>query len=74
MPSNSLRQAPQPARDRAAREAVTADAKVLADGTANGLYNRPTILADVLPGARIHLEVTFGPVLVAQPVNDADDV
>jgi acyl-CoA reductase-like NAD-dependent aldehyde dehydrogenase len=52
---------------------VTAEAKVLAGGTANGLYNRPTILADVLPGARIHLEETFGPVLVAQPVNDADD-
>jgi acyl-CoA reductase-like NAD-dependent aldehyde dehydrogenase len=64
------------ARERVAQqvqEAVTAGARVLAGGTADGPCYRPTILADVPPGARIHAEETFGPVLVAQPVDDADE-
>ena len=64
------------ARERVAREveeAVTDGAKVLAGGTADGPCYRPTILADVPAGARIHSEETFGPVLVAQPVDDADE-
>jgi acyl-CoA reductase-like NAD-dependent aldehyde dehydrogenase len=40
---------------------------------ADGPCYRPTVLADVPPGARIHSEETFGPVLVAQPVADADE-
>jgi acyl-CoA reductase-like NAD-dependent aldehyde dehydrogenase len=39
----------------------------------NGPCYRPTILADVPAGARIHSEETFGPVLIAQPVGDADE-
>jgi acyl-CoA reductase-like NAD-dependent aldehyde dehydrogenase len=64
------------ARDRVAREveeAVAAGARILAGGSAQGPCYRPTILADVPPGARIHSEETFGPVLVAQPVSDADE-
>jgi acyl-CoA reductase-like NAD-dependent aldehyde dehydrogenase len=54
-------------------EAVAAGAKVLAGGRAYGPCYRPTILADVPAGARIHSEETFGPVLVAQPVADAEE-
>jgi acyl-CoA reductase-like NAD-dependent aldehyde dehydrogenase len=54
-------------------EAIAAGAKVLAGGTADGPCYRPTILADVPAGARIHSEETFGPVLVTQPVRDADE-
>jgi acyl-CoA reductase-like NAD-dependent aldehyde dehydrogenase len=64
------------ARDRVAREvdeAIAAGAKVLAGGTADGPCYLPTILADVPDGARIHSEETFGPVLVAQPVDDAEE-
>ncbi len=64
------------ARDRVAREvdeAVAAGAKVLAGGRTDGPCYRPTVLADVPPGARIHSEETFGPVLDAQPVADADE-
>jgi acyl-CoA reductase-like NAD-dependent aldehyde dehydrogenase len=58
---------------REVNEAVAAGAKVLAGGTADGPCYRPTILVDVPEGARIHSEETFGPVLVAQPVADADE-
>jgi acyl-CoA reductase-like NAD-dependent aldehyde dehydrogenase len=54
-------------------EAVAAGARVLAGGSADGPCYRPTILADVPAGARIHSEETFGPVLVAQPVADAEE-
>ncbi len=54
-------------------EAIAAGAKVLAGGAADGPCYQPTILADVPAGARIHSEETFGPVLVAQPVRDADE-
>ena len=54
-------------------EAVAAGAKVLTGGSADGPCYRPTILADVPDGARIHSEETFGPVLVAQAVQDADE-
>jgi acyl-CoA reductase-like NAD-dependent aldehyde dehydrogenase len=64
------------ARDRVAREveeAVAAGAKVLAGGDTDGPCYRPTILAGVPAGARIHSEETFGPVLVAQPVDNAEE-
>ena len=54
-------------------EAVGAGAKVLAGGRAEGPCYQPTILADVPAGARIHAEETFGPVLVAQPADTAED-
>ena len=46
---------------------------MLAGGGADGPCYRPTILADVPAGARIHSEETFGPVLVAQPVDNAEE-
>jgi acyl-CoA reductase-like NAD-dependent aldehyde dehydrogenase len=64
------------ARDRVAREvdeAVAEGAKVLTGGGSDGPCYQPTILADVPAGARIHSEETFGPVLVAQPVDSADE-
>jgi len=54
-------------------EAVGAGAKVLAGGLAEGPCYQPTILADVPAGARIHAEETFGPVVVAQPADTAED-
>ena len=54
-------------------EAVGAGAKVLAGGRAEGPCYQPTILADVPAGARIHAEETFGPVVVAQPADTAED-
>jgi acyl-CoA reductase-like NAD-dependent aldehyde dehydrogenase len=60
--------------DRVAQEvseAVAAGATVLTGGHADGPCYQPTVLADVPAGARIHSEETFGPVLVAQPVDDA---
>jgi acyl-CoA reductase-like NAD-dependent aldehyde dehydrogenase len=54
-------------------EAVAAGAKILTGGAADGACYPPTILADVPAGARIHSEETFGPVLVAQPVADAEE-
>ena len=54
-------------------EAVGAGAKVLAGGRAEGPCYQPTILADVPAGARIHAEETFGPVVVAQPADTAEE-
>jgi vanillin dehydrogenase len=64
------------ARDRVAREvdeAVAEGAKVLAGGGSDGPCYQPTILADVPTGARIHSEETFGPVVVAQAADTADE-
>jgi acyl-CoA reductase-like NAD-dependent aldehyde dehydrogenase len=54
-------------------EAVQAGARLLAGGRTDGPCYLPAILADVPAGARIHSEETFGPVLVAQPVDSADE-
>jgi acyl-CoA reductase-like NAD-dependent aldehyde dehydrogenase len=54
-------------------DAVAAGARVLAGAPRTGRATDPAILADVPDGARIHSEKTFGPVLVAQPVRDADE-
>ena len=54
-------------------DAVAAGARILAGGTGEGPCYRPTILADVPAGARIHTEETFGPVLVAHLVENADE-
>jgi acyl-CoA reductase-like NAD-dependent aldehyde dehydrogenase len=62
--------------DRVAQEvseAVAAGATVLTGGHADGPCYQPTVLADVPAGARIHSEETFGPVLVAQPVDSAEE-
>jgi acyl-CoA reductase-like NAD-dependent aldehyde dehydrogenase len=64
------------ALDRVGRDvddAISAGAKVLTGGAADGPCYRPTILTDVPAGARIHAEETFGPVLVAQPIDDGEE-
>jgi acyl-CoA reductase-like NAD-dependent aldehyde dehydrogenase len=64
------------ALDRVTREvaaAVNAGARVLVGGRAEGPCYLPTVLADVPAGAPIHTQETFGPVIVAQPVANADE-
>ena len=39
-----------------------------------GCYVKPTVLANVNPGMRVVQEEIFGPVLVAQPFDDLDEV
>ncbi len=53
-------------RDRvhqAVQEAVQAGAQLLAGGSYDGLFYRPTVLAGARPGMRVHDEEIFGPVL-----------
>jgi acyl-CoA reductase-like NAD-dependent aldehyde dehydrogenase len=64
------------ALERVSREvarAVEAGARVLVGGEAQGPCYLPTVLADVPAGAPIHTEETFGPVIISQPVDNADE-
>src|ERR1700691_4030057 len=64
------------ALERVSREvaqAVEAGARVLVGGKAQGPCYLPTVLADVPAGAPIHTEETFGPVVISQPVDSADE-
>lgn len=45
------------------QDSVKAGARLLAGGTYDGLFYKPTVLADVKPGMRCHDEEVFGPVL-----------
>ncbi|MBQ0825388.1 aldehyde dehydrogenase [Streptomyces tagetis] len=54
-------------------DAVRRGARVLAGGTADGLYVRPTVLAGVTPEMRIYREESFGPVVSVIDVADADE-
>ncbi|MEU5693299.1 aldehyde dehydrogenase family protein [Actinosynnema sp. NPDC020468] len=53
-------------------DAVRHGAEVLAGGTADGLYVRPTVLRHVTPDMRIYREETFGPVVSIIEVDDVD--
>ncbi|MFI6302880.1 aldehyde dehydrogenase [Amycolatopsis thailandensis] len=53
-------------------DAVRHGAEILAGGTADGLYVRPTVLRHVTPDMRIYREETFGPVVSIIEVDDAD--
>jgi acyl-CoA reductase-like NAD-dependent aldehyde dehydrogenase len=55
------------------REAIDAGATVLTGGRTDGPCYVPTLLTDVPAGQRIHTEEVFGPVLVAQPADSAED-
>jgi acyl-CoA reductase-like NAD-dependent aldehyde dehydrogenase len=55
------------------QDAVSKGAKVLLGGDPDGRCFQPTILTEVPEGAEIYREETFGPVLVVQPVDGADD-
>jgi benzaldehyde dehydrogenase (NAD) len=45
------------------QDSIAAGARLLAGGTCEGLFYRPTVLADVKRGMRCHDEEIFGPVL-----------
>lgn len=46
---------------------------VLTGGYRDGAYYAPTVLADVVPGAKIAQEEIFGPVVMVFPVDDIDE-
>ncbi|RGC66799.1 Sulfoacetaldehyde dehydrogenase [Micromonospora sp. MW-13] len=54
-------------------DAVTAGARLLTGGTRTGTTYAPTILEDAPANARVVREEIFGPVLVLQRVDGADD-
>lgn len=53
-------------------EAVALGARVVTGGRANGRIYEPTILMDVPAHAPVACEETFGPVLIVQPVDNAE--
>lgn len=53
-------------------EAVALGARVVTGGRANGRVYEPTILMDVPANAPVACEETFGPVLIVQPVDNAE--
>ena len=54
-------------------EAVEQGAKLLAGGTYEGLFYKPTVLSDVTPEMRIFQEETFGPVAPIIRVKGVDE-
>jgi acyl-CoA reductase-like NAD-dependent aldehyde dehydrogenase len=58
---------------RSVDEALTHGAQLVAGGRAHGRVYEPTILAGVPAAASVDREETFGPVLVVQPVDSAED-
>src|SRR5699024_12643908 len=55
-------------------EAVEYDGvTVLTGGYRDGAYYAPTVLSDVVPGAKIAKEEIFGPVVMVFPVDDIDE-
>ncbi len=54
------------------REAVALGANIVVGGKASGRVYEPTILTNVSPQAAVSREETFGPVLVIQPVDSAE--
>lgn len=55
-------------------EAVEYDGvTVLTGGYRDGAYYAPTVLSDVVPGAKIAQEEFFGPVVMVFPVDDIDE-
>jgi benzaldehyde dehydrogenase (NAD) len=54
-------------------EAVGAGARVVAGGTADGPYFRPTVVADVSPSSRLWTEEIFAPIAPVLVVDDDDE-
>lgn len=59
--------------DDRVKEAVGKGARVLTGGTFAGQIYAPTILVDVPDDAAVSCDETFGPVVVVQPVDSADE-
>lgn len=55
------------------QDAVARGARIVTGGQAEGRVFAPTILVDAPPDAAICREETFGPVLVVEPVDNAED-
>ncbi|MEV0486610.1 aldehyde dehydrogenase family protein [Streptomyces sp. NPDC050508] len=59
--------------DSRVKEAVAKGAKLHTGGTYDGLVYQPTILTDVPYDATVSNEETFGPLVVVEPVDTAED-
>jgi benzaldehyde dehydrogenase (NAD) len=59
--------------DGLVHDAVSAGATLAAGGTHDGLFYRPTVLADVAPSMRVYAEEVFGPVAPVVPVADVEE-
>ncbi|MFI5754993.1 aldehyde dehydrogenase family protein [Streptomyces sp. NPDC051569] len=55
------------------QDAVSKGARVVTGGSYNGLVHEPTILVDVPDEAEASYEETFGPLLIVQPVDSAEE-
>jgi benzaldehyde dehydrogenase (NAD) len=55
------------------QRSVEAGARIAAGGTRDGLFVRPTVLADVTPDMPAYTEEVFGPVAVVTAVADEDE-
>jgi benzaldehyde dehydrogenase (NAD) len=54
-------------------DAVEKGAVLLAGGTHQGLFYRPTVLGGVRPGMRLHAEEVFGPVVAVTAFDDDEE-
>ncbi|WP_037906380.1 aldehyde dehydrogenase family protein [Actinacidiphila yeochonensis] len=59
--------------DERVRDAVAKGARLLTGGTHEGPIYAPTVLVDVPQDAIVSNEETFGPVVIVQPVDSADE-
>ncbi|HET9170076.1 MAG TPA: benzaldehyde dehydrogenase [Actinospica sp.] len=59
--------------DDLVRRSVQAGARLVAGGTYDGLFYRPTVLADVSPGMPAYAEEVFGPVAPIVPFSTVDE-
>jgi acyl-CoA reductase-like NAD-dependent aldehyde dehydrogenase len=59
--------------DQRVKDAVSKGAKVVAGGTFEGAIYHPTILVDVPYDAIVSNEETFGPVVIVEPVDTAEE-
>jgi benzaldehyde dehydrogenase (NAD) len=55
------------------KRSVDAGARIVTGGTADGLFLRPTVLAEVTPDMPAFAEEIFGPVAVITTVHDDDE-
>lgn len=59
--------------DRLVQDSVTAGARLAAGGTSEGLFYRPTVLAEVTPSMPAYAEEVFGPVAPVVPFSSVDE-
>jgi benzaldehyde dehydrogenase (NAD) len=59
--------------DRIVKDSVSAGARIAAGGTHEGLFYRPTVLADVKPGMPAFSNEVFGPVAPVTVFEDEDE-